>query len=180
MSENIINFKRNTTYTGFYEESRKKVSVTILKLTAQETEIECSSLFTRTKILPTNKIFKIENGVEKLRFYNVYHDGPYSQTKWVTVYADNHIPDNPEETCENPFRVGMSYTAEYDRSDFSYGHVPSKCVRRTKCYAWFYLPTQNRTVKVFVKACRAYEVGVTPSTREWKELGFRSEYGTKE
>lgn len=186
-------FKKDTTYTGFYEDSHKKVSVTILKLTAQETIISCSSLWQRDKELPTNKIFSIENGVEKLRFYNVYHSSNGGlRTKWVTVYADNHIPDKPEECCERPFIVGKWYRAEFDKyfrtpwgtlSKCDVGVVDVKCIRRTKCYAFFEIPSQNnRTAKAFIHSYKWFEMGEMPSTKDgnphgsyWKALAVNSE-----
>lgn len=186
--ENVMNFERGKTYTGYYEDSLKKVSVKIIKLTAQETIISCSSLWLRDKTLPTNKIFSIENGIEKLRFYNVYHKGCDSNhwTKWVTVYANNYVPEKAEEVCEKPFKVGMSYDADYEKhcmtpwgtkgSLIGYGQVKVKCIRRTKCYVWFDIPSQNRVAKMFIQNCRMYEAGVIPATREWKSLMLNSEY----
>lgn len=165
-STKIINFEIGKTYTGFYEYSKKKCKIKIIRITAQETTIEVSTLNRPTK-LPTSAIFSIgDDGVEILRFYNVWKRDDMKRD-YIVAYADGRIEKGEIESVDDisRFIVGNVYRG-FMTLRFESKMFPVKCIKRTKRFAEFEWTAKvggvDRTLigKMYIRAYGGSEWGV--------------------
>ena len=170
----IINFEVGKEYPGYYENSKKRCTIKIIKLKAQETEIEVSTMPNRHAILPTSKIFTIgDDGIEILRFYNVYKQTDFKRD-YIVAYADRRIEKNELEDVAKKFIVGNVY---HGRIVMKFEDISKevRCIRRTKRYAEFEWDAKSNGVvktvvgKLYIQTYGDAEYGVI-KTRGYKDV----------
>lgn len=143
LADGEVRFEEGETYTGYYDDSKKKVSVTFYGLEDDGKTLcmGCSTM-ERYSYAPMDKSFSVENGVQKLHFYNIYHSTTSQHNiDYITVYADNRTEDREksEEIAECKFEVGKSYYGEMEITNH-YGQVIKTlcvkclCTKRTARY----------------------------------------------